>query len=110
VKNLDSTVIEYLRLSVAEQDRKAWLSAEKNSWEPWLEKQEGFLGRQLLWDPNNEEALLLISWANRSSWKNIPQLEIDRVQSLFEKMAMDLTDKHFANPFPIKSQGEFLSQ
>ncbi len=110
LKNSDATIVEYIKLSVSKEDRKAWLSAEINSWEPWLKKQEGFIERRLFWDPNKEEALLLISWASRSDWKNIPQSEIDRVQSVFEEIAMDLTNKKVANPFPIKSQGEFLPQ
>ena len=106
----DSTVIEYLRLSVAKNDIEAWLAAEKASWEPWLNKQKGFIKRDLFWDPDNEEALLLISWSNRSDWKTIPQAEIDKVQNDFEDLAMDLTHKYSLNPFPIKSQGEFLPQ
>ena len=106
----DEEVIEHLRLHVPKEEKRAWLEAEKASWEPWLMKQRGFLERKLFWDPNKEEALLLISWANRSDWKTIPQAEIDRVQNLFEEVAMELTEKYFANPFPIKSQGEFLPQ
>ncbi len=110
LNNVHTTVIEYLRLSVSKEDREAWLAAEKKSWEPWLKKQKGFVKREIFWDPKNEEALLLISWASRSDWKNIPQSEIDKVQIAFEKLAMNLTNKDFINPFPIKSQGEFLPQ
>ena len=106
----NKTVIEYLRLEVPHQNKKAWLIAEQKSWEPWLKKQKGFLGRQLLWDPEREEALLLISWASRSDWKMIPEEEIDYVQKIFEKIANDLIGKNGINPFPIKSQGELLPQ
>ena len=110
LNNADSTVIEYLRLAVPKNEKDAWLAAEKGSWEPWLKKQKGFVKRELFWDPNNEEALLLISWASRSDWKTIPQSEIDNVQIGFEELAMKLTHKEFVNPFPIKFQGEFLPQ
>ncbi len=103
-------VIEYLMLSVPTQEKEAWLNAERQTWEPWLNRQKGFVGRQLLWDPNNEEAILLITWSTRSLWKDIPQIEIDRVQELFEQIAMDLTGDHSSNPFPIKSQGELFPQ
>ena len=36
--------------------------------------------------------------------------EIDKVQIVFEDLAMELTHKNLANPFPIKSQGEFIPQ
>ena len=74
------SIIEYLRLSVPSEDKQSWLAAEKDTWEPWLEQQKGFLGRQLLWDPKNQEATLLISWASREDWKTIPQSEINIVQ------------------------------
>ena len=106
----NQTIIEYLRLRVPHKDRNAWLIAEQKSWEPWLKEQKGFLGRQLLWDAEKEEAILLISWASRSDWKTIPQEEIDYVQKTFEGIANDLTGKNGINPFPIKSQGELLPQ
>ena len=104
----NQTIVEFLRLHVPNQDRNAWLVAEQKSWEPWLKKQKGFLGRQLFWDPEREEALLLISWSSRSDWKMIPNKEIDYVQNAFEEIANDLTGKKGINPFPIKSQGELL--
>ena len=106
----NQTIIEYLCLRVPHKDRNAWLIAEQKSWEPWLKEQKGFLGRQLLWDAEREEAILLISWASRSDWKMIPQEEIDHVQKTFEEIATDLTGKNGINPFPIKSQGELFPQ
>ncbi len=110
LKKTDSIVVEYLRLNVPEKDKEAWLLAERDSWGLWLEKQKGFIDRKIFWDPDNEEALLLISWTSRLDWKKIPKSEIDKVQKTFEKIAMDLTNKQFGNPFPITFQGEFLVQ
>ena len=101
-------VVEYLRLHVAKENRNAWVEAEKLSWEPWLNKQDGFVGRQLLWDSNKEEAVLLIRWENRKKWKSIPQEDIDSVQGLFEKLAKGLTGSELRNPFPLISEGELL--
>ncbi len=105
-----SIVVEYLRLRVPAQDREAWLVAEKKSWEPWLEKKDGFLGRQLFWDRKTEEATVLISWSTRRCWKSISKEEIDKVQGLFEEFARDETGKEFGNPFPIQFEGELLPQ
>ncbi len=110
LKPSNQMIVEYLRLHVPNQDRKAWLIAEQKSWEPWLKKQKGFLGRQLFWDPETEEALLLISWTSRIEWKMIPNEEIDHVQNAFEEIANDLTGRKGSNPFPIKSQGELMPQ
>lgn len=105
-----TTIVEHLRLRVPKKDREAWLLAEKRSWEPWLENQDGFLGRQLLWDKDNEEATLLISWSSKKLWKSIPKEEIDQVQELFEKLAREATGKNTGNPFPIKYEGALSPQ
>ena len=106
----EKTVIEHLRLHVDTQDREAWLVSEKGSWEQWLAKKKGFLGRQLFWDPLREEATLLITWASYSQWKDIPQGEIDAVQERFEKLAREKTGREFGNPFPLIYEGELLPQ
>jgi hypothetical protein len=54
------SIVEHLKLDVPKKYKNAWLKAEEGSWEPWLLKQDGFLGRQLFWDHKNEEATLLI--------------------------------------------------
>ncbi len=107
---IDSSVIEYLRLSVPAKDRESWLIAEKLSWEPWLNNQEGFRGRQLFWDSKTQEAVILITWSSRTYWKRIPQAEINEIQMLFEKVARDEIGMKEGNPFPIQFAGELLPQ
>ena len=41
------SIVEHLKLDVPKRFKHAWLKAEEGSWEPWLLKQDGFLGRQL---------------------------------------------------------------
>ena len=41
------SIVEHLKLDVPKKFKNAWLKAEEGSWEPWLLKQDGFLGRQL---------------------------------------------------------------
>ena len=53
-------VTEELRLRIPSEFKKVWLQAEKEVWEPWLSIQDGFLGRQIFWDKEKEEALSLI--------------------------------------------------
>ena len=43
----DEMVIEQLRLQVPADQREIWLEAERQTWQPWLERQSGFLGRDL---------------------------------------------------------------
>ena len=100
------SIVEHLKLEVPKKYKNAWLVAEKESWEPWLLKQGGFLGRQLFWDPKLEEATLLIGWESRAVWKNIPQKEINLVQQDFEKIARKETGETNGNPFPLVFEGE----
>jgi len=100
------SIVEHLRLDVPKKFKNAWLKAEEGSWEPWLLKQDGFLGRQLFWDPKVEEATLLIGWESRMVWKSISQAEINLVQQDFEKIAREETGESSGNPFPLIFEGE----
>ena len=102
-------VIEELRLKVPADIKAAWLNAEKEIWEPWLSSQDGFLGRQLFWDKEKEEALILVNWKSKKLWKSIPISEVNEVQEKFEdnvKAALNVGE----NPFELIYEGELYSQ
>ena len=102
-------VIEELRLKVPADVKATWLNAEKEIWEPWLSSQDGFLGRQLFWDKEKEEALILVNWESKKLWKSIPMSEVNVVQQKFEdnvKAALDVGD----NPFELIYEGELDKQ
>jgi len=99
-------VVEHLRVKVPAEARQAWLEAERGSWEPWLAQQPGFLGRDLLWDPEHEEGTLLIRWASRAQWKAIAVADVEAVQERFEQLAREATGTCQGNPFPLVFEGE----
>jgi len=99
-------VVEHLRVKVPAEARQAWLEAERGSWEPWLAQQPGFLGRDLLWDPEHEEGTLLIRWASRAQWKAIAVADVEAVQERFEQLAREATGTRQGNPFPLVFEGE----
>ena len=102
-------VIEELRLKVPTDFKAAWLNAEKEIWEPWLSSQDGFLGRQIFWDKEKEQALILVSWKSKKLWKNIPMSEVNIVQQKFEdnvKAALNVGE----NPFELIHEGELDKQ
>ena len=105
---LEVVVVEHLRIKVPANGRQAWLEAEQGSWEPWLQKQDGFLGRELLWDSAREEGTLLIRWASREQWKAIPEAEVEAVQERFEELAREATGQRQGNPFPLVFEGELI--
>jgi uncharacterized protein (TIGR03792 family) len=102
----DVAVVEHLRVKVPAEARQAWLEAERGSWEPWLAQQDGYLGRDLLWEPEREEGTLLIRWASRQQWKAIPLEEVEAVQERFEQLARQATGTRQGNPFPLVFEGE----
>ncbi len=106
----DVAVIEQLRISVPARGRAAWMEAERGSWEPWLAQQTGFLGRDLLWDPETEEGTLLIRWSSREAWKAIPSEQVEVVQARFEQLARNAMalPEAMGNPFPLVFEGELL--
>ena len=102
-------VIEELRLKVPAYLKAEWLNAEKEIWEPWLSSQDGFLGRQLFWDKEKEEALILVNWKSKELWKSIPMSEVKVVQEKFEdnvKTALNVKE----NPFELIYEGELYKQ
>ena len=105
-------VIEQLRLAVPASHRELWLQAEASSWQPWLEQQAGFEGRELFWDPEREEGLLLIRWSSREQWKEIPSEDVQRVQEVFEARVNQALnrDPGAAPLFPLLAEGELRFQ
>ena len=98
-------VIEELRLKVPAVAKTVWLNAEKEIWEPWLSSQDGFLGRQLFWDKEKEEALILVNWKSKKLWKSIPMSEVNLIQKKFDdnvKSALNVGE----NPFELIYEGE----
>ena len=102
-------VIEELRLKVPSDLKAVWLNAEKEIWEPWLSSQDGFLERELFWDKEKEEALILINWKSKKLWKSIPMSKVNEVQQKFEdnvKAAINVGE----NPFQLIHEGELDKQ
>ena len=102
-------IVEELRLKIPKEFKDVWLKAEKNIWEPWLSNQDGFLGRQIFWDKEREEALILVNWKNKKLWKNISKEQVDEIQKKFEEnVQMSLNQEK--NPFQLIYEGELFKQ
>ena len=102
-------ITEELRLKVPSDFKEVWLMAESKIWDKWLSSQNGFLGRQLFWDKEKEEALILVNWKSKKLWKSIPTSEVNVVQQKFEdnvKAALNVVE----NPFKLIYEGELDKQ
>ena len=102
-------VTEELRLKIPSEFKKIWLEAEKEVWEPWLSIQEGFLGRQIFWNKEKEEGLILVNWENKKLWKSISMIEVNEIQEKFEENVKNSL-KVDINPFKLIYEGELVKQ
>jgi len=109
VNKLNENIVEELRLSVPLKYKESWLKAEAEIWEPWLSKQDGFLGRQIFYNQKTGEALLLVKWKNRNLWKNISEEEVNKMQKIYEETVTRSLGVE-TNPFQFIYEGELFEQ
>ena len=109
MNKIDENIVEELRLSVPNKYKETWIKAEKEIWEPWLSKQDGFLGRQIFYNQKKGEALLLVKWKNRNLWKNISDEEVNNIQKIYEEKVISSLGVE-TNPFEFIYEGELFEQ
>ena len=109
MNKIDETIVEELRLNVPNKYRETWIKAEQEIWEPWLSKQDGFLGRQIFYNEKKGEALLLVKWKNRNLWKNISDEEVNNMQKIYEETVINSLGVD-TNPFEFIYEGELFEQ
>ena len=109
MNKIDENIIEELRLNVPNKYKETWIKAEEEIWEPWLLKQDGFLGRQIFYDQKKGEALLLVKWKNRNLWKNISDEEVNNIQKIYEEKVISSLGVE-TNPFEFIYEGELFEQ
>ena len=109
MNKIDEIIIEELRLNVPNKYKETWIKAEQEIWEPWLSKQDGFLGRQIFYNQKKGEALLLVKWKNRNLWKNISDEEVNNIQKIYEETVIGSLGVE-TNPFEFIYEGELFEQ
>ena len=109
MNKIDETIVEELRINVPSKYKETWLKAEKEIWEPWLSKKDGFLGRKIFYNQKTGEALLLVKWRNRNLWKNISDEEVNKMQKIYEKTVTSSLGVE-TNPFQFIYEGELFEQ
>ena len=79
--------------------------SEEAVWEPWLERQAGYRGRDLLWDSRREQAVVLVGWESQAAWDAIPAASIDATQVAFDGALQRCLDTAAAQPLPLVRTG-----
>jgi uncharacterized protein (TIGR03792 family) len=98
-------VVEVLQLPVSVAQHDCWRQAEALVWEPWLERQQGYRGRDLLWDPRREQAVVLVGWDSQAAWDAIPAAAIEQTQSAFEGSLQRCLGTTSPSPLPLERSG-----
>ena len=73
-------VIEFLTFDVDPTARAEWLLHEEQHWSRFLERQAGFVRKQM-WKPVGDDSKVhaVIWWESMEHWKAIPEDELDAV-------------------------------
>ncbi|OUT70421.1 MAG: TIGR03792 family protein [Synechococcus sp. TMED19] len=98
-------VVEVLHMPVSNQQRQCWLQAEADHWEPWLEQQHGYRGRELLWDPDRQQAVVLIGWQSQGDWDAIPTASISTTEEAFDAQLRQCLGTGNTKPLPLQLAG-----
>ena len=73
-------VVEFLTFDVPESERSEWLRMEEQHWSRFLERQDGFVNKQVWENPDDDgKVYTVIWWESMEHWNAIPQHEIAAV-------------------------------
>lgn len=75
-------VIEFLTFRVDPAEREQWLPIEEQTWSRYLERQRGFI-RKEMWTNREDPAEVhaVIWWTDQETWFSIPDSEIADVDA-----------------------------
>ncbi|MDH3295473.1 MAG: TIGR03792 family protein [Acidimicrobiia bacterium] len=73
-------IVEFLTFDVDPIEREQWLRTEEQNWSRFLERQDGFVSKQIWQSADNETRIhAVIWWETLEKWKAIPQEALDEV-------------------------------
>jgi uncharacterized protein (TIGR03792 family) len=85
-------VIEFLTFTVDPADRETWMSVEERTWSRFLERQPGFIDKQLWTDREHvDQVHAMIRWETEAHWHAIPHDELAAVDAEMGEWFRDCT-------------------
>jgi uncharacterized protein (TIGR03792 family) len=79
-------VVEWLQFQVPTAVQAKFIQSDRAIWTTFLSQQQGFLRKEVLTNfAKPEELTLLIHWQTLADWQQIPQPQLDKVQTQFIK-------------------------
>jgi uncharacterized protein (TIGR03792 family) len=89
-------VIEFLSFRVDPAERAAWMEVEEQAWSRFLERQAGFVRKQLWIDVDDEHHVhVMIEWASVDHWKSIPHDQLAAVDEAMGPWRRDSSCRTF---------------
>ncbi len=89
-------VIEFLTFSVHPDERAAWMEVEEQAWSRFLERQPGFVRKQLWIDVDDPGCVhAMIEWESMDAWTAIPHHELEAVDASMGPWFRDCTCRTF---------------
>lgn len=87
-------VIEFLTFDVNPEERDEWLQVEEQTWSRFLERQAGFVSKQIWSEHGNAgQVHAMICWTDTASWHAIPADELAAVDASMGRWFRDCTMK-----------------
>ena len=89
-------VIEFLTFRVDPDERAAWMEVEEQTWSRFLERQRGFVRKQLWVDVDDETCVhAMIEWESLEHWRAIPHDQLAAVDESMGDWVRDCTCRTF---------------
>lgn len=90
------SVVEFLTFHVPVDQVDEWLEADARHWTRFLERQPGFLGKEM-WRPADRHDVVhaVIWWATIEQWKAIPHDELAAVNEAMGEYEREATCASF---------------
>jgi uncharacterized protein (TIGR03792 family) len=89
-------VIEFLTFHVPEHERAEWMEVEERTWSRFLERQPGFVRKQLWVDADDADHVhAMIEWETLDHWHAIPGDELAAVDEAMGPWWRDCTCRTF---------------
>ena len=89
-------VIEFLTFDVNAEEREEWLAVEEQTWSRFLERQAGFVSKQIWSEHGNPDQVhAMIYWLDEASWHAIPAHELEAVDKSMGRWFRACTMKVF---------------
>lgn len=89
-------VIEFLTFRVDPTERSEWMTVEEATWSRFLERQPGFIRKQLWLEAGDDDHVhALIEWESMEHWKSIPNDQLEAVDASMGPWMRECTCRTF---------------